>query len=165
MILKGTDLRIPGALGVYVSQKGQYTLRALFELAKRRGDGPVSAAEIAAAQAIPPRFLELILQGLKNSGEVQSRRGINGGYVLAASPESITVGNIIRSVDGSLAPVKCVVGKGEEHCPLNGRCAFMGMWERAQQAIEQVYDTTTLEDLIDDERSRAMQSGPLDYCV
>jgi Rrf2 family transcriptional regulator, cysteine metabolism repressor len=165
MIPDRTDLWIPGVIGVYISQKCQYTLRALFELAKRRGDGPVSAGEIAAAQAIPPRFLELILQGLKDTGEVESRRGVHGGYVLAGAPESITVGAIIRSVDGSLAPVKCVVGKTEEHCSLNGRCAFLGMWARAQQAIEQVYDTTTLQDLIDDERSRARQSSPLEDSV
>ncbi|NLY00230.1 MAG: Rrf2 family transcriptional regulator [Rhodopirellula sp.] len=148
-----------------VSQKCQYTLRALFELAKRQGNGPVSAAEIAAAQAIPPRFLELILHGLKNSGEVESRRGVNGGYVLAGSPDAITVGDIIRAVDGSSAPVKCVVGRGERHCPLRGHCAFMGLWERAQRAIEQIYDTTTLQDLIDDERSVAEQRSPLEYFV
>ena len=150
---------------MHVSQKCQYTLRALFELAKRRGEGPVSSAELAAAQAIPPRFLELILQGLKNSGEVESQRGIHGGYVLTVSPESITVGDIIRSVDGSLAPVRCGEGKGTQHCPLNGRCAFMGMWERTERAIEHVYDTTTLADLIDDERSGTGESSPLEYCV
>jgi Rrf2 family protein len=148
-----------------VSQKCQYTLRALFELAKRLGDGPVSAAEIAAAQAIPPRFLELILHGLKNSGEVESRRGINGGYVLAVSPHAISVGDIIRSVDGSSAPVRCAVGRGERHCPLKGQCAFIGLWERAQQAIEEIYDKTTLQDLIDDEQCAADQRSPLAYSV
>ena len=87
-----------------VSQKCKYTLRALFELAKRQGDGPVSAAEIATAQALPPRFLELILHSLTKSGEVKSRRGIRGGYVLAVSPTAITVGDVVRLVDGSAAP-------------------------------------------------------------
>jgi Rrf2 family transcriptional regulator, cysteine metabolism repressor len=148
-----------------VSQKCQYTLRALFELAKRDGDGPINSAEIAKAQAIPPRFLELILHGLKNSGEIDSQRGINGGYVLAVSPGAISVGDIIRMVDGSAAPVRCTVTKSEEHCPLKGRCAFMGLWQRAQQAIEQVYDATTLQDLIDDERRTAEQMGSLTYSI
>ncbi|MDZ7617571.1 MAG: Rrf2 family transcriptional regulator [Patescibacteria group bacterium] len=138
---------------MHVSQKCQYTLRALFELAKRRGDGPVNAGEIARAQAIPPRFLELILQGLKNSGEVDSRRGIGGGYVLAVSPGAVSVGDVIRSVDGSSSPVRCGDEKGPRHCDLKGRCAFGELWGRARQAIEQVYDTTTLQDLIDHERA------------
>jgi Rrf2 family protein len=159
------DLRAREQGEMQVSQKCQYTLRALFELARRRGDGPVSAAQIAAAQAIPPRFLELILYGLRNSGEVESRRGVNGGYVLAVSPDAISVGDIIRSADGSSAPVRCVAGRREKHCPLKGQCAFMGLWERAQQAIEQIYDTTTLQDLIDEERFAAQRREPLMYCV
>jgi Rrf2 family protein len=139
---------------MHISQKCQYTLRALFELAKRREEGPVSVAQIAEAQAIPARFLEAILQGLKRSG-----------YVLAVSPDAISVGDIIRSVDGSAAPVRCVAGRGEQHCRLRGQCAFMGLWERARQAIEQVYDNTTLQDLIDEERSAAERKEPLMYCV
>jgi Rrf2 family protein len=150
---------------MHVSRKCQYTLRALFELAKRRGEGPASAAEIAAAQAIPPRFLELLLHWLKDWGKVESRRGVKGGYVLAVSPDAITVGEVIRSVDGSLAPVKCMGGKRRGRCPLTGGCAFMGLWERAREAVAQVYETTTLQDLIDDERARAEQSKPLEYFV
>ena len=144
-----------------VSQKCQYTLRALFELAKRQGNEPVSAAEIANAQAIPSRFLELILQGLRVTGMVESRRGNSGGYVLAVSPETTTVGDVIRAVDGSLSPVKCVVGRSDEHCRLKNCCAFAGVWQKAQRAMEEVYDNTTLQDLIDDERTAAQQSGPL----
>ena len=148
-----------------VSQKSQYTLRALFELAKRQGTEPVTVAEIADAQAIPARFLELILQGLRGDGMVASRRGNKGGYVLAVSPETTTVGDVIRAVDGSLAPVKCVVGRSDKHCRLKNRCAFMGVWHRAQKALEEVYDNTTLQDLIDDERTAAQQSSALVYVV
>jgi Rrf2 family transcriptional regulator, cysteine metabolism repressor len=150
---------------MHISQKCQYTLRALFELAKRRGDGPISAAEIAEAQAIPQRFLELILQGLKDTWQVESRRGNNGGYLLAVSPEAITVGDIIRVVDGSLAPVQCVSNMAHGHCPLKGKCAFRNVWQKAQAAIEEVYDSFTLQDLIDNERSDAEHLGPLEYVV
>ena len=148
-----------------ISQKCQYTLRALFELGKRRGDGPVSAAEIAEDQAIHPRLLDLIIQGLKDSWQVESKRGNNGGYLLAVSPEVITVGDIIRFVDGSLAPVLCVSTKAHGHCPLKGKCAFQNVWQKAQAAIEKVYDSFTLQDLIDNERSDAEQLGPLEYVV
>jgi Rrf2 family cysteine metabolism transcriptional repressor len=150
---------------VHVSLKCQYTLRALFELAKRRGSGPVTVAEIAEAQAIPPRFLELILQGLKRSRQVESRRGTGGGYVLAVSPDAITVGSVIRSVDGSLSPTDCLVGKGEGQCRLKGRCAFEGLWTRAREAVERVYDATTLQDLIDDEQGAVAARGAPDYCI
>ena len=155
----------PQKPAMYISQKCQYTLRALFELAKRYGTGPVSAAEIAEAQAIPPRFLELILQGLKDSWDVESRRGNNGGYMLAVPPELITVGDIIRSVDGSLAPVQCVSGRGQGHCRLKSQCAFMDVWQKAHNAIEAVYDSFTLQDLIDNERTATEQAVPLEYVV
>jgi Rrf2 family protein len=144
-----------------VSQKCQYTLRALFELAKRQGDNPVTVAEIADAQAIPRRFLELIFLDLRARGVIESRRGNHGGYVLTTSPEKITVGDIIRSVDGTLSPVKCVVGRSDDHCRLKNRCAFSGVWRRAQEAMEEVYDNTTLQSLIDDERTAVQPSGPL----
>ena len=144
-----------------VSQKSQYTLRALFELAKRQGGEPATVAEIADAQAIPRRFLELIFLDLRSRGLIESRRGSQGGYVLTASPETITVGDIIRAIDGSLSPVKCLVGRSEEHCRLRNRCVFLSVWQRAQKAMEEVYDNTTLQDLIDDERTAAQESGPL----
>jgi Rrf2 family protein len=96
---------------------------------------------------------------------VESRRGNRGGYVLTKVPETISVGDIIRAVDGSLEPVKCVVGRTDVHCRLKNRCVFMGVWQRAQKAMEEVYDNTTLQDLIDDERTVAEQSGPLVYVV
>ena len=147
-----------------VSQKCQYTLRALFELAKREGGEPVAAAEIADAQAIPSRFLELILQDLRARGMVESRRGNKGGYALVISAKTTSVGDVIRAVDGSLTPVKCA-GRGDESCRLKNRCAFMGVWNRAQKAMEEVYDNTTLQNLIDDERTAAKQSGLPVYAV
>jgi Rrf2 family transcriptional regulator, cysteine metabolism repressor len=138
-----------------VSQKSQYTLRALFELAKHIGQEPMSVAEIANTQAIPRRFLELIFLDLRNQGIVASRRGNQGGYVLAALPETISVGDIIRTVDGSLSPVKCVGSGTTQKCQLKNRCIFMSVWQKAQKAMEEVYDNTTLQDLIDDERTAA----------
>ena len=87
-----------------VSQQCQYALRALFELAKRREDGPVAVAEVAEIQAIPARFLELIAARLKRAGFIESRRGVQGGYTLAVLPTEVSVADIIRAIDGSLAP-------------------------------------------------------------
>jgi Rrf2 family transcriptional regulator, cysteine metabolism repressor len=150
---------------MYVSQRCQYTLRALFELAKRQGAAPATSAEIAKAQAIPARFLELILQGLRAKGIIESRRGNQGGYVLTVAPESISVGDIIRTVDGSLAPVECATDRIGDHCRLKGSCVFMGLWQKAHRAIEQVYDGTSLQDLIDSERSASGDRVKLEYIV
>lgn len=131
------------------------------ELAKRQRGDPVSVAEIAEVQAIPRRFLELIFLDLRSRGVVESRRGNQGGYVLTTSPEKITVGDIIRAVDGTLAPVTCAGNKSEKRCRLKNRCVFADVWWKAQIAAEEVYDKTTLQDLIDNERTADEQSGLL----
>ncbi|MCP4640905.1 MAG: Rrf2 family transcriptional regulator [bacterium] len=138
-----------------LSQKCQYALRAVYELSKRKGSGPTSIREIAEVQAIPTRFLELILGQLKQTGYVESRRGVDGGYLLAVAPEELNVGDIIRFVEGPLDPVKCIAGSGGAHCPLMGNCAFTGLWERAKQAVADVYDNTTFRDLMEEEQAKA----------
>lgn len=147
-----------------ISQKCQYALRAVFELAKRDGTGPTTVAEIAEAQAIPPRFLELILGQLRQGGFVESRRGVRGGYLLAAPRQSLSVAEIIRFVDGPIGPVRCVVGSKDTDCPLHGNCAFMGMWRRARDAIAEVYDETTFQDLMDEEQASA-RGFVASYCI
>lgn len=149
---------------VGVSQKSQYALRALFELAKRREEGPVAVAEIAEAQAIPQRFLELIVVQLRKTGWIRSHRGAQGGYTLVVPQEQITVADIIRVIDGSLAPVKCISEESPAHCALKGRCAFAGLWKRARDAVAAVYESTTLQDMVEEELVSLV--GPVhDYSI
>jgi Rrf2 family protein len=138
---------------ISISQKCQYALRAIFELAGRPADKLTTIAEIASAQAIPPRFLELILNDLKQAGLVDSRRGPQGGYMLAMPAAQITVGQVIRLVEGPIQPVKCIAGGGAE-CPLRGDCAFEELWQQAAGAIEGVFDGTTFADLLERHRTR-----------
>ncbi len=144
-----------------VSQKCQYALRAVFELAKRSREVPTTVSEIAEAQAIPPRFLEAILGQLRSGGYVASRRGAKGGYMLAAEPSALAAGAIIRFVDGPIDPVKCIGGGGTD-CPLYGNCAFIDMWSRAHDAVAEVYDTTSFQDLVDAE---SQQTSVHDFCI
>ena len=130
-----------------LSQKCQYAVRAVLELAIRYGQGVVSAGEIAAAQAIPQRFLEIILNELRPPGFVVSRRGIQGGYFLGRSPSQITVGQIIREVEGPMDPVRCEGGGYKKACKMREGCCLMEMWDRARTALESVYDGTTFEQL------------------
>jgi Rrf2 family protein len=138
-----------------LSQKCQYAFRAVFELSRQHPSRePVSVPEIAEAQAIPARFLEQILAELKQGGFVISRRGAQGGYVLAVPPAELKVGDIIRFVEGPITPVKCIIG-GDPDCALLGKCAFMGFWGRAKKAVEAVYDSTSFADLVREAESCA----------
>jgi Rrf2 family protein len=141
-----------------ITQKCQYALRAIFELARRSGQGPAKIADIAEAQAIPPQFLETILNQLKQAGYVESRRGVRGGYVLTASPARLTAGDVIRQIDGLGKPVKCVVGGGDE-CPMRGACAFEDMWNQAGDALAKVFDNTTFQDLLDKHAALSKPKG------
>ncbi len=141
-----------------VSQKCQYAIRALFELAKREGHGPVKIVDIAKKQAIPIRFLEIILNQLKQAGFVQSRRGATGGYFLIRHPQNISVGEIVSFIEGPLFPVACMIDKAET-CSIDRDCAFIGMWKRAAAAVSEVYDRTSLQDLVDHEPGNKKNAG------
>lgn len=147
-----------------LSQKCQYALRAVFEVAKRSGEGPIKIEAIAKAQAIPPRFLATILNQLKQGGFVQSRRGSDGGYFMGRSPSGISVGEVIRFIEGPLGPVECVTDNSTSDCPLRGACVFESMWREAQAAVENVYDRTSFRDLLDREAQMSQhdqQSVPM----
>jgi Rrf2 family protein len=138
-----------------VNQKNQYALRAIFELARHKGKGPVKVQNISKAQAIPLRFLEVILGRLKRNGLVKSKRGYTGGYTLIKNPENITVGDVFRYMDESIHPVECVtIDADESTCPLRGQCSFFPMWEKVHDAIYSVFDETTIQNLIDSETTK-----------
>jgi len=145
-----------------VSLKCQYALRAILDLACRYDEGkPVKIAETAKAQAIPARFLEVILSQLKQGGFVASQRGNVGGYYLVRAPKDISVGDVIRFVQGPLAPVECVrKGRSKSKCPLHAGCVLLPMWDRVQKAMSDVYDTTTFQDLVGQERKKAKDYVP-----
>jgi Rrf2 family transcriptional regulator, cysteine metabolism repressor len=149
-----------------VSQKCQYAIRAVFELTKRNGHTPVKIGDIADTQAIPPRFLEIILHQLKRGGFVQSRRGATGGYLLARRPQQLKVGEIIRFIEGPLAPVACMTDQSSPNCALSGNCAFIGMWNQVAVAMSDVYDRTSFQDLVENEAAdRNKNSGCFIYAI
>ena len=132
-----------------VSRKTRYALRATFELARHFGMGPVKIARIAKAQAIPLRFLETILNHLKRGGFVASRRGKRGGYLLVQPPDTVTVGAVVRCMQGPVRTVDCYLEDSTETCSLFVECVFVPMWERVRKAISDIYDSTTFQDLVD----------------
>jgi Rrf2 family cysteine metabolism transcriptional repressor len=155
---------------VVLSQKSQYAVRAVFELAKRHGSGSIRAAGIAEAEYIPIRFLENILGQLRQAGIVESARGKEGGYRLRRPPSQVQVGEVIRLIQGPLSVVDCVgeengsgAGSGRE-CALRPGCVLLPMWEKAQRAMMDVYDGTTFADLVEQERA-AHGSTVIDYAI
>ena len=132
-----------------VTQKHQYALRAVYELARRKEKGPVKISEIAEAQAIPVRFPQVILNQLKSSGIVESKRGLYGGYFLTRPSDQITAGDIFRFIEGSTTPVECIACISKMNCPFGKNCAFFPMWEKVQTAIYDIYDRTSIQDLLD----------------
>lgn len=136
-------------------------MRAVFELAKRTGQGPTKIAEVAKAQAIPARFLEVILGQLKQAGFVDSQRGNAGGYFLVRAPEELSVGEVVRFVEGPVGPVDCVADKRKtKKCPLYGDCVFLPMWEKVREVVSNVYDNTTFRGLVDEEQERRGAHAP-----
>jgi len=145
-----------------ITQKSKYALRATLELAMRFGQGPVSIGEIAKAQSIPARFLEAILAQLKRSALVESRRGNEGGYVLARSPSLISVGDVLRVVQGNLADPESVGrGGGTPHV---SQAVFTPIWEAALRSASAVYDAASFQVLVDRYRAVLGSNAP-DYSI
>ena len=133
--------RLPAErLSMNISVKGEYALHAIFDLALQKPGEPVRIADIANRQKIPQKFLELILAGLKQGGFVESRRGAEGGYLLARAPDAITVGQVVRFVEGAKA--KDTVQKKKASDP------FFDVWQRVDRAVSNVVDTTTFAELV-----------------
>ena len=137
-----------------ISSKCYYALRAVYALAEHTGTAPLKIAEIAERQKIPLKFLEAILNQLKGGGFVRSWRGAEGGYRLARPADRITVGEVLRFMDGPIAPVGCVSQSRPKECEFHGECHFFGFWGRVRQAISDVVDRTTFADLVRENRER-----------
>lgn len=145
-----------------LSVRGEYALRALLVLARdfQEDDSVVRIQEVSDKQNIPKRFLEQILNDLKSGGMVESKRGVAGGYRLRRPPERITLAEIVRHIEGPLAPVSCVSEKFYEKCscPDESRCAIRSVMKEVRDSIVKVMEQTTLADLAD--RARQLEQEP-----
>ena len=153
-----------------LSVRGEYALRAMQVLARdyQEDDAVVRIQEISDKQNIPKRFLEQILNDLKSAGIVMSKRGVAGGYRLKRSPDQITLAEIIRHIEGPLAPVSCVSEKYYEKCscPDESRCAIRSVMKEVRDSIVQVMEATTLGHLAERARKREQQPlNPFDFVI
>ncbi|MHC4186934.1 MAG: RrF2 family transcriptional regulator [Planctomycetota bacterium] len=144
-----------------MTKKCRYALRAVFELAIRDRNQPVKIHEIAGAQDIPPRFLEMILNQLRHAGFLESRRGNGGGYMLAQNPEDITIGKIIRLMQGPISINAKERNNSNEGRIFIGDYAFEHLWKAINNSVSQVCDNTTFAELIEYERTNKKISLPI----
>jgi Rrf2 family protein len=145
-----------------LSRKARHALRALYALAAHADRGPVLIADLAEQEKLPRKFLEAILLELKNAGILQSKKGKGGGYALARPPERILIGEVIRVIDGPLAPIPCVSEKAYvrcDECEDEGTCGTRLIMKRVRDAIADILDHTTLRD-VEEQIAKARRQAP-----
>jgi len=146
-----------------LSKKAKYALQACLSLAGEQAGLPILISVLAERDGIPKKFLEIILLDLRNAGLLASRKGKGGGYLLARPPENITIGQIVRLMDGPLAPVPCVSATAYQACSDchdERGCGIRMVMKDVRDAIAGILDKTSLADTL--ERMRKAKSTPLD---
>ena len=135
-----------------LSNKAKYALRALFALSEKYDEGPILISDLAEQERIPRKFLELILLELKNHGILQSKKGKGGGYFLGRTPDLIRLGQVIRILDGPLAPLPCVSQTAYrrcDECDDELACGIRIVMKEVRDATAKVLDGTTLADVLE----------------
>ena len=135
-----------------ISTKGRYGLRALIDLARYSEIEPVSINSIAARQGISERYLEQLMTLLKKAGLIKSIRGAGGGYVLAKELEEISVGDVLRALEGNLEPVECTGFDEEDSCEAAGGCVTKYVWQRINESINKTVNEISLKQLVEESK-------------
>jgi Rrf2 family protein len=150
-----------------LTRKAKYALQALICLAEEEPGRPVLIANLAKSGRIPKKFLERILLDLNRRGFLRSRKGKGGGYLLARSPDEISVGDVIRLMDGPLAPVSCVSVTAYApctECPDQATCGIRFVMKETRDAIARILDGTSLAAMVQRSRSaERAQDNPVHY--
>lgn len=134
------------------STRSRYGVNAMFELALRYGEGAIPLKDVADKQSISEAYLEQLMIRLRKAGLVDSQRGVQGGYFLSDQPENISLGSIIRVLEGGVSPVDCIEGVG---CSRGGTCPGRIVWEKIYDSVNDVIDRITLKDMIEEYTRRS----------
>ncbi len=147
---------------VKISTRGDYASRALLSLSLRADDGgPTSVRDIAERTGLPQPYLEQILLALKGAGLVRSKRGVGGGYVLARPPGEITLGQIVRAVDGPIVAGDFGLPHENGACEHEGQCVLLAVWSEVGEHMRSHLDSFTLADMVQRARGWANESKPV----
>ena len=145
-----------------LSTKGRYGLRAAVDLALFAKDEPISINTIAAREGLSESYLEQLFAKLKKAGIVKSIRGMNGGYQLARTPDTISVGDVLRALEGDMAVVDCP--DNESECAKFGSCVTKYVWKRINNSINDTMDAMTLQEIVINSSGLTDDSGEKAYC-
>ncbi len=149
-----------------LSTRGEYGVKAMIDLALHYGEGPIALKSVAERQLISEHYLEQLIASLRKAGLVTSVRGAQGGYELARPPGEITVGDVVRVLEGPIAPVECVDESLEgSNCIQSESCVTRIVWKRLRDSIAQVLDSTTLADLSEEARKMQAREAPPMYYI
>ena len=135
-----------------LSTRGRYGLRAMIDMAQNQDKSPMATRTIAAREGLSERYLEQLMVPLKRAGLVKSVRGSQGGYILARDPRDITAGDVIRVLEGPIAPVDCVSEASPEACTRSDYCVTRTLWTKVRGSSAGVLDSYTLADLAEESR-------------
>lgn len=134
-----------------ISTRGRYAVRVMLDLAERNNGEYIPLMEIAKRQEISEKYLEAIVSSLSKNGLVKSLRGKGGGYQLAGTPDTCTIGSILRVTEGSMAPVACL-DESPNQCERAASCRTLKMWEGLHKLVQEYFDGITLQDLLTEEQ-------------
>jgi Rrf2 family protein len=153
----------PGTGAVHFSTRGEYGVRMMVELARHHGAGPISLTEMADHEALPRPYLEQLVVSLRGAGLVQSTRGAHGGYTLTREPNQIRMGEVIRALEGPIAPMICA-SEDPAHagiCERMGFCNVNHLWVTVRTAISSALDSITLADLATPRAAHPFHAAPV----
>ena len=132
-----------------ISTKGRYSLRMLLDLAEHKDKGYISLKDIAKRQGISKKYLEQIVTLFSNSNMLRTNRGYQGGYMLAREPDQYTVGQILRTAEGSFSPVACMEDDPNQ-CQRSSFCKTLPVWRGLEKVVNEYLDGITLQTILDD---------------
>lgn len=146
-----------------ISTKGRYALRTMVDIALHSSGSCITLKDISRRQDISVKYLEQIASQLAHAGLLRSNRGPQGGYRLSKDPRDYTAGEILRVTEGSLAPIPCLEADADT-CKMRGACSTIDFWQAVYDAVLQVADNTTLEDLAEQSRKK-LENGTANYII
>ena len=147
-----------------ISTKGRYGLRAMIDIAQYSEIEPVSISSIALRQGISEGYLEQLVTKLKKADLIRSIRGAGGGYVLAKETEDISVGDVLRALEGSLEPVECSANSPNESCEAAGSCVTKYVWQKINDSINRTVDEMKIKELVEESKRVKSDNSALKHC-
>ncbi len=147
------------------SAKAEYGVKAILELAAQPGREPIQVRNIAKNQGLPVRFLEQVMNALKKAGLVASVRGAQGGYLLNRSPKEISLGDVLKAIDGQMTEMRCISERKQPNCEDAGNCVVQDVWAEVKHSFINILNSITLQDICERKRKKEQRRKVLMFHI